>query len=417
MRLAWHIVRKDLFRLRWILLLWAVVLAGGLVLATIQSGLSAETYYPFWIVTNIVVVGFQPLFAFGLVMGLLHDDPVAEIDAFWITRPISGGELLLAKALALFLCALVPVLVMFPFWLAHDCGIAQLGAVVNETLLGHFLVAAAALPFALVSANGSKFVMNVLFGAGGLLLLGLALQLGGSRVPAGAPDLVPEKAWLIACLWLAVAALMVWNQFLRRRLRWSLAALAVGMVAGLLVAARWTRPLAFLAQPPAAYSPSLLKGAPTLTIGVDGEKRPTSLIGQVPLRAGASASRRGVTLKIQSVFVDFTGELQVEFSEAASLPARGLAHRLPGAAPRPPEPARYLLINPADKVILPVKTEPAANALEVAAMRFKHVLIRLRPAGSWQGTPPPDFKAWLQGAWLVKVLAPEPAKEARVSPL
>lgn len=409
MSVVWHIVRKDITRLKWILVLWAVVLAAGLALVTIQAGLDADTYFPFWVVTAIVGVGFLPLFSFGIVMGLLHDDPVAEIDAFWITRPISGGELLAAKALGLFLVSLVPVLVMLPFWLAHDYSFILLAHAVGETLLSHGLIMALALPFALVSANGSKFVMNVMLGAGGLLLLCFCLQLGSPRTWNGDPGVVLAKSWLITWLWIAVSVFMALNQFLGRRLRRSLGALALGLVAGLVVSVWWSRPLDFLKGKPAAFGPVLAQGAPTLAIRINGEISPAAIVGQVPLRGGATATHRGVTLKVQTVFVDYTGELQVSFSEAAARPARGLVERLPKSESRPRDPVHYVLLNPSDGVILPVKPEPVGNPIEVAAMRFTHAGIHLRPAGSWQGTPPENLKAWLQDAWLVKVIALEPA--------
>jgi hypothetical protein len=409
MRLAWHIIRKDLRRLRWILLLWAIVLAASLALASIQSALDAESYYPFWVMANIVGRGFLPFFAFGLVMGLLHDDPVAEIDAFWITRPIAGGELLLAKTLALLLISLVPIVVTLPFWLAHDFGASQLGLAVRETWVGHFIIVAVALPVALVSANGSKFVMNVMFGAGGLLLLILCLQLGASRRPVEVAGLVQSQAWLIAWLWLAASAVVAWIQFFRRRLRWSLVAMAVALAGGLLIVLTWSRPLELLRKDPSIAAVAPPRGTLTLMVRIDGAIRPAAIVGQVPLRDGAAASHGGVTLKVRSVFVDFTGELQMSFSETALQSARGLAGRLPGAAPRPPDPAHFLLFNPADGVILPVQAVQAGTELEMAAMRFRHAGIRLRPDNAWQGTPPADLKAWLQNAWLVKVLATGPA--------
>ena len=42
MSLAWHIARKDLFRLRVILLLWAVVLTARMAFALIQAHADAD---------------------------------------------------------------------------------------------------------------------------------------------------------------------------------------------------------------------------------------------------------------------------------------------------------------------------------------------------------------------------------------
>ena len=100
MNTSLHVVKKDLIRLKFGLLLWVVVLSGGLVFTAIQSRLDGVTYLLFCAATRVLIYGLTPLTAIGLMMGMLHDDSVADVDAFWITRPISGGELLVAKSLA-----------------------------------------------------------------------------------------------------------------------------------------------------------------------------------------------------------------------------------------------------------------------------------------------------------------------------
>src|ERR1051326_8319440 len=171
MTVAWHIVTKDLVRLRWILVLWAVVLLGGASMVAIQAGLDANYYLAFYVVATVVLSGFSPLITVGLVMGLLHDDSVAEIDAFWITRPISSGELLQAKALVLALFGFIPVIVALPFWIHYDYGWTQIAGATLHTLRSYCVIVVVALPLAAISANGSKFVLNVIIIAGGLLLL------------------------------------------------------------------------------------------------------------------------------------------------------------------------------------------------------------------------------------------------------
>ncbi len=403
MSVAWHIVRKDLVRLRWVLALWIVVLVASLGLASIQTNLSSDASFPFWIAAVVLTMGVLPLIAFGLVMGLLHDDPVAELDAFWITRPISSGQLLDAKLLALLLFAALPVVVTFPFWLNYDYRWPQIGWAAVLTLRNHFILVALALPLAAISANGSKFVMNVMVGAGGSLLLVLLLQLGESR-EAGVyvPGLVRSKAWMLAGVWLTAGIVVTLNQFFRRRTRQSMLLLVAAVALGLSAMKWW--PWVFVSA--AAASPPVMAAASGFSAMINGAIRPAVVLAEVPLRDNASASRAGQMLKIQTVFLDYTGELQVAFSTGVPELARGIGDFLPDDRRTKAAPEYYFITNASDGRMLPVTPVPQGNGLAAATLLFLHFNFRLRPAAAvWQGGAPSNLTAWLQGARLVKVVA------------
>ncbi len=419
MKLAWHIVRKDLFRLRWILLLWVVVLIAALGLATIQSGLDEETYFPFWIAANVVVGGILPLIAFGLVMGLLHDDPVAEIDAFWITRPISGGELLLAKLIALLALALIPVLIAIPFWLNYDYSWSQVVQAAGQTLRMDFLLVMLALPFAVISGNASKFVMNVMVGAGVLLLVVLLLSLGNSRKDApGVTALLESKAWLITGLWFVTVLLVTLNQFLRRRTWQSVAVLAIAVAAGFGVAKWWHWKLnGPLSAPDESATAAVEAGgnAPVFSVVIAGETKRMVTMAEVPLVAGASSFSHGRMLKIQSVLRDFTGKLQVSFSEATPQLSGTFRDLLPESPVSPVAPNYYFIINHAAGGAFAVTPIHPGYNLDVATLRFSHATISARPELSWQGKPAANLATWLEQAVLVEGVTVEPAAARSVT--
>jgi hypothetical protein len=412
MNVAWHIVRKDLARLKWILALWVVVLIGGLALATIQAGLDADTYLPFHIAAQVVMSGFGPLITFGLVMGLLHDDPVADVDAFWITRPISGESLLAAKAIAWILLGLLPVVVMLPFWLSHDFGWQLIASAAQQSLGTHFLIAIVALPFAVVSANGSKFVMHVILGAAGLGLLTLLTRLGNaSGERASASELTQSKAWIIALLWFVAVLIVTLNQFLRRRSRQSWMALAVAVAIGFAVAKAWPWKLGFVVREPAASSsqPDRPHGLARIRLNLEGETKPLVVVAEVPLREGERKSHGGSTLYVQSVLLDYTGELQVSFSEATPNASGRFHDLLPGSG-APQRAAEYYFIRHRDDGrALVIKPNRGANELNVASLRFSHSSVATRPANGWQGGAPPNLKAWLKDAVLAKAVAEDSA--------
>ena len=105
MNLIWQIVRKDLHRFRFVLLGWVLLMAGKyLFFATISGVFGHPSVY--WLsqfepgtlfsYMSFIVLG---LIAYFLVAALVFEDPPAGADPFWITRPISGAQLLTAKFL------------------------------------------------------------------------------------------------------------------------------------------------------------------------------------------------------------------------------------------------------------------------------------------------------------------------------
>jgi hypothetical protein len=408
MRLAWHIAKKDLLRLRWIVVLWGVILAGGLVFTTIQSGLDADTYMPFFIVANVLVAGLVPLTAFGLVMGLIHDDPVAEIDAFWITRPISGGELLAAKALAWILLGLVPLVVMVPFWLGQDFSWYQAGAAARMAFRDHCLIAALALPFAVLSANGSKFVMNVIVGSGAILLATLLLHLGRGTSATSSPGLSETKAGLIACLWITATIFVTLNQFLRRKLRQSAVAITLAALSAALVAKWWPWRLEFPQdrQQPLASGRSFGDLGEIPTRFANDANR-LNIVAEVPLRQGATSAHAGTRLWVQSVLLDLTGAVQVSFSKSDASAYRSLSDLLPDAA-APIEPSvRFFILNHADGRAFRVYPTRFGTDLRVAGIIFSHWKSSTRVGNSWVGGAPKDLPEWLQNAVLAETTIDE----------
>lgn len=408
MSVAWHIIRKDLIRLRWILVLWVVLLIAGLGLPVSQANLSYEEYFPFWIAAVVLLMGFLPLLAFGLVMGLLHDDPVAEVDAFWITRPISGGQLLAAKLFGLLLFAVIPVLVTVPFWLSYDYRWSQIGWAALLTLRNHLFLIALALPVAAISASGSKFVINVIVGVAGCLLLVLLLSFGDADNPAikVPPGLFHSKAWLFAGLWLTVGLVVTLNQFFRRRTRQSMTVL-VGAILLSLPVLRWW-PWDFVA--PLSPSTPSVSGAPVFSALIDGAIRPTAVLAEVPLRDNARTASGGQTLKIQSVLIDYTGQLEVSFSEGVPELSHQLGDILPDKRKPVEVPEYYFIANASDGRALRVTPSVQGNGLTAATMCFRHFNLRLRPAAAtWQNGAPADLTAWLQDARLIKVVRLDPS--------
>lgn len=240
MNLTGHIVRKDLFRLRWVLVLWVVVLTARMALANIQADLDVVGYYPFYIMAWVFGILFLPLLGFGLVMGAQGDDPASDTDAFWITRPISGGRLLGARCTVLVLLWLIPPLATAPWWIAHGFDFRQFCTAFFQTARWQTVLTLVALPFAVTSSTASRFVMSVMLAVVGAFTLILAARFFGSGSGAPAlPGIVVSRACVIMTLWIVAAVTITLIQFTTRRTRLSVVILTIVVVTGCAVTCWW----------------------------------------------------------------------------------------------------------------------------------------------------------------------------------
>ncbi len=81
------------------------------------------------------------------------------------------------------------VALTLPWWIGHGYGVGQVGRAAWQTLGFQVVAGALALPIAVLSPNGGRFVMNVILVAAAWFIVAgifvvLAL-LGGEPVPAG----------------------------------------------------------------------------------------------------------------------------------------------------------------------------------------------------------------------------------------
>jgi len=254
MKLTWHIVAKDLRRLRAPLALW---IATFLVEFSIGLGLlhsnslafrSFQGIQAFDVILNLVRMATGYL----LVASLVYDDSLVGTTAFWPTRPISGIRLLGAKLLAcLLIFALIPILVSLPWWLHCGFGTGQVREASVSLIMSMILPVGCGLVIAALTGSMGRYIMwTLLLVAAVALSLATFVKTGATHLFFRGLDVVVDSSGSTAArlhtlnmLAAAGGGVVVAHQFLTRRLARSLMLLS-GVAAILCVEAAWW-PLAF----------------------------------------------------------------------------------------------------------------------------------------------------------------------------
>lgn len=226
MTLTWQIVRKDLFRFRWLLLAWALVLvvknalfiyASGVFGAPDLAWLAVLESYQIWILLS----GCQPLLVFFFVAAIVFEDPPAYRDAFWITRPVSGLRLLAAKLLAATLAfVVVPVLLSAVWWLACGLPLESILSLAANLALGYFAVVIIGTGVAAATGSYPRHLLWTLVGAIAFIVAHFSVRMLAGRDVSSALNNHRYQLLLLVTA-LLVAAWLAWHQYRTRYFRWS----------------------------------------------------------------------------------------------------------------------------------------------------------------------------------------------------
>jgi len=162
MKLTWHIVAKDLRRLRWPLLIWVGMLLLKLVILRGFFSLENADDRAFggWQSVFFALCTLEGVVNFFLVVALVLDDAPTDGAGFWSTRPISGGRLLGAKLIsALLMFAMLPVLVAAGWW--AYCGLrgVDLRGALQGVLLIQFLISVPAFVLAALCGSARRVLI------------------------------------------------------------------------------------------------------------------------------------------------------------------------------------------------------------------------------------------------------------------
>lgn len=390
MKLIWHIARKDLFRLRYILLLWAAMITAWLGFARIQSRLDTGSAMGFIVPAWIFGLLFLPLFGYGLVMGVLADDSVCDADAFWITRPISGRQLLGAKLLVLGLLSLFPALVSIPWWMAQGYNVAQLAVASIDVTKWQLVIFVVAAPLAALAPSTAQFIASLLVtGCCYLALNSMHDRLVDPALPAYVNPSFVYCERLIFAVWLIATVAILLNQFqsrlTRRSQRIRLAAVILGFGLTACVALHPTRFVATQEE--------------ILAVPVSSTNR---VLATVPALAGAGAAQNGQAMKIIDIVPnDPRGTV---FTVSESAPDFSWGRMLSHMPARPAfRHETYFLVHRRDgRSVLGQATAVGQNLTAATIGYSRHEVVFSAPR-AWNLDPVCGFKNWVADADLVKV--------------
>ena len=259
MNLTLHLVLSDLRRMR----VWLIVWIGVLLLPSVVGFmivLGEPVRATEWALPDKVVLltGLQALVGYMLTVILLHEHRIVGTTQYWLTRPISRGRLLRAKAIGVFLMVgLLPVVVSLPWWLWCGFNAGQLINAAGETILVMLLIAlVAALMAVLTDSFPRALLWTVVFVA--VVLFGMAsfaiVQAETIRSDFNFPLVISRTIAVVAVTALVMFGVVVVQFFLRRR-GWWLPAAGGLMLVFVLLAFQW--PWGWVPFDPVEFNSSL----------------------------------------------------------------------------------------------------------------------------------------------------------------
>lgn len=239
MKLIWHIVLKDLARLRLWLALWVTlfVLQVGLGFGLLY-GDGTNLDWPIWLqLASAALVLLQVVTGLIALCHLVHEDRVVGTDMGWRTRPVSPARLLAAKFLGAGLgFALLPVVIMVPWWLVCGFEWPELWRAALSAIGWQVLIIIPAFWLASLTDTIGRFLLWLLVGVIALITVMLTLVFPGSPTD---PALTLSRIWAAVVIALGTGLGVTVHRFITRRFITSVVFSLVGLSAAIVVLVFW----------------------------------------------------------------------------------------------------------------------------------------------------------------------------------
>jgi multisubunit Na+/H+ antiporter MnhG subunit len=233
MNLTAHIIRKDLVRFRWALLVWGLsfLYLFARPNLTLAGSPNLQDYFQL-----IAIITFAVL-CVGLISGVVQEDPPADSSAQWRTRPISPLRMMGAKLLLLGVLFIVVPVVAVGVRHVFDRGHALHDA--SEYGLEGLVLAALVCSLAAAAACTKNVVHCMALWLGLIFATGTLAELLGRFSPVISRQMAMQLNTKVALTILGFSVLVglavVVNQYLKRRMSVSIGLLIGGSVGSALV--------------------------------------------------------------------------------------------------------------------------------------------------------------------------------------
>ena len=263
MTVAMHILRKDVRRFAWWLAVWiatcVLAIARDHVIRALEPIVNGDVATPLRVLAIAVdaIAWTAPLMRtllfVLLVPMVVHEDPLVDSRAFWLTRPIGGRRLFLGKLAFVVLLLVLPGVTTEVAELVVDGAHARQIALATPEIALEWSVWAAAL-FALSSLTASfpgLFVASARASALALcVIMLLSLPLFGRgpivdvyrewvTVSDSSPSVDATRVIVVLCLAVALTMMVAGIQYLTRRTRLTWTAVTVSFACLVLVYMGW----------------------------------------------------------------------------------------------------------------------------------------------------------------------------------
>jgi hypothetical protein len=257
MTLIRHLVAHDLSRLRLVLFVWVILVAAGTLVQGGHPLVAADrSLREAMTVVGSVIWLTQLLIGFAIVSFVVHAHPTVGTDAFWMTRPIPPGRLLLSKLLLIaVVLVFIPVISEAALLAAYRVPVGIASGVLAQRIELQTVIAALLMMGAALTRNIGTFALLC-----GSALLAVAISIAifvaimTARVADGSFAEMESTAsdatemFVFNLLFVASALLMLTVQY-RTRLRSRSVATGLLAVSIAYVASSWW-PVPFLSPQP-----------------------------------------------------------------------------------------------------------------------------------------------------------------------
>ena len=234
MSLVLHIVRKDFRRLRLYLAGWLGLVFLMLIITGIGPLLQGRTQVLLFFMGHLLPVAKIFLVAL-IVSSLVQNDTPVGSTAFWLSRPVSGGTLLVSKTLFLVLTLILPTLAVEAIFLCfHGVTGHDLLRSLPEILFWQLLtIAVFMIPASLTRNLPRMFLLSFLFLVASVCSYGIVLLvLHQFRYDPGflPPLTLQTSSWIgFSLCFLVVAGAVLGHQYMTRRTKISMVFVFLGM--------------------------------------------------------------------------------------------------------------------------------------------------------------------------------------------